>query len=1036
MSSTNYTINITVQGQDKASGPLKGIPGILGNIASVAGGILGANLLQNVASGIMNMGKEALDSYAKYERLGSSLQSLVARELLNTGAANDMTAAMGAAGGKSQELLDWITKLAIQSPFNQDDISSSFRLAMAYGFTTDEAKKLTQTMVDFAAGSGASGDVMNRIALALGQIKARGKLAGQELMQLTETGLPVRQILAKAFNVTTAELEDMISKGLVPADKAIAAITETLDKDFGGAAKRQASTFSGLISSLEDIKQVGLREFFTGTFKAIQPYVSRFVDKFSDPAFMASIRQMGDRVGSFIAKILSGIEALVTAKGKLDDFFGVFKKASDPKELVNLFSSSGQDAAKAWLDGLKTVVSPSNVTNLFMSSGQASAQAYVDGLASKKDDTTKAVSSVWKSIFSGISGVLGVGVGGVLSFVGVKMGVSLIAGLFTFIKAGGIAEMLAGFLLLLPTKLGNTLVAVGGKIAFSIITGFQAFILTAAPALNVLGPLSGMLGNFALILTPLAGIITSVVIPMLLLATAVMAVVGAISLMQSGELLPMLKPLQAAWENMLTVFKHFWPFLVNVGKLLSGAFINASRELAKKIIPWLVSQLTKMSEWFKANESLIARFIMVIVDLFTKTLFPAVVAAWDVIAPILSAIIDLILGLGKIIMQVATGDWAGAWETLKNTFAQVGANLWLAITNFFTHLAGWVTSWFGTDWETVMRQWSGFGQGFQRKWDEGIAGWKRFFKGVGNELAKFDKEKWKPGIAGWKRFGDGFKVKWDEGIAGWGRFFKGVGTKWDEFKVSWNTGMDGWKNFGAGFSIKWDEGINGWGNFFTGVWGQWTLFKTKWDLGIEGWKNFGAGMGQKWNEGIAGWSNFFTNVQRLWEQSKTNVGNIVTATWNNIVQIITAKITEASAPISNLGNNIYTAFSNMKSSLLEKAAEFYDIGSKMISEIISGLSNNISSLVNYLNELIQNIINNMLGLNDSQFAPVTGMSGNNFGDNFSGLGNSYQNAMRKRDGDQPPGGSSDNRAQYFAPVTNIYTTKQETLSTLRTQVVR
>jgi phage tail tape-measure protein len=88
-------------------------------------------------------------------------------------------------------------------------------------------------------------------------------------MQLTGAGVPVREILAKSFNITTAELQTMISKGLVPADKAIEAIVSSLEEDFGGAAKRQAGTFSGLISSLSDIKEVGLREFFTGTFQAV-----------------------------------------------------------------------------------------------------------------------------------------------------------------------------------------------------------------------------------------------------------------------------------------------------------------------------------------------------------------------------------------------------------------------------------------------------------------------------------------------------------------------------------------------------------------------------------------------------------------------------------------------------------------------------------------------------------------------------------------------------------------------------------------------
>ena len=190
-------------------------------------------------------------------------------------------------------------------------------MAMAYGFNTDEAKRLTTAMTDFAAGSGASSYAMDKIALALGQIRARGTLAGQEINQLTEAGIPVREILAKSFGVTTAELVAMQEKGLIPADKAIEAIVSSLENDFGGAAARQATTFSGLISSLNDIKSVGLRTFFEGTFQAIQPLVENFVGKFSDPAFMNNLREMGQGIGDFIN---TGISAFQLFRSDLDAF--------------------------------------------------------------------------------------------------------------------------------------------------------------------------------------------------------------------------------------------------------------------------------------------------------------------------------------------------------------------------------------------------------------------------------------------------------------------------------------------------------------------------------------------------------------------------------------------------------------------------------------------------------------------------------------------------------------------------------------------
>src|SRR5688572_22933122 len=169
-------ILIVVEGRDNASGALHGVGGALGNIGQIAAGILSAGFLTRIGDGIMDMGRQALDSIASYERMGMSLQTLAAREALNTGQATNMAAALAMTSEKGKELLDWTQKLAIKSPFSQQGISDAFRTAMAYGFTTDESKRLTQAMVDFAAGTGAAPEQMNRIALALGQIKAKGKL--------------------------------------------------------------------------------------------------------------------------------------------------------------------------------------------------------------------------------------------------------------------------------------------------------------------------------------------------------------------------------------------------------------------------------------------------------------------------------------------------------------------------------------------------------------------------------------------------------------------------------------------------------------------------------------------------------------------------------------------------------------------------------------------------------------------------------------------------------------------------------------------
>lgn len=214
---------------------------------------------------------------------------------------------------ESQKLLKWIEKLAVQSPFSQEDVAKSIKMAMAYGFQSEEAKRLTTANINFAAATGASGEQMERVALAMGQIRAKGRLMGGEMLQLTEAGIPMRDILiesGKVAGLTADNFDKMQEKGLIPAKAAMEAYTEYVEKNFTTAAKDQAGSLSGLIASLGDLKDIALRDFFGGIFRAAQPYLDKFVAVLGDPNIQANIKAIGENIGTFVGGALSSIFGL------------------------------------------------------------------------------------------------------------------------------------------------------------------------------------------------------------------------------------------------------------------------------------------------------------------------------------------------------------------------------------------------------------------------------------------------------------------------------------------------------------------------------------------------------------------------------------------------------------------------------------------------------------------------------------------------------------------------------------------------------
>jgi len=274
--------------------------------------------------------QSAVTAYAENERLGLSLETLVAREERNKDATLSMADALDQASPKAQELLKWNEQLAVNSPFNEAGIASAFRTAEAFGFVSESAdktaitaKRLTQDLVDFTAGSGQSEEVLNRITAALGKVQVSGQLSGREVRELTLAGVQVDAVLAKAFGKSTEEIVKLREQGLIPGDQAIKAIAYSLENDFGGAAQRQAGTVSGLLNSLQDLETIGSRELFSGAIQAVQPYLQQFVDTLNSPEAQANIKAISEDLGIIVKDELPQI---IT---QAQQWYGVGKQVYD-----------------------------------------------------------------------------------------------------------------------------------------------------------------------------------------------------------------------------------------------------------------------------------------------------------------------------------------------------------------------------------------------------------------------------------------------------------------------------------------------------------------------------------------------------------------------------------------------------------------------------------------------------------------------------------------------------------------------------------
>lgn len=135
-----------------------------------------------------------------------------------------------------------------------------------------------------------SGRSFQDMGLIFSQVAAKGKLQGDDMLQLMGSGIPVLQYLADHFHTTTEAASDMVSDGKVSFADFEAAMKEHI----GGAAKNAGESFDGMV----------------GNVKAA---IGRLGEQFETPLLNAATKVGG--------KLIPIIDQTTSATGKLADQF-------------------------------------------------------------------------------------------------------------------------------------------------------------------------------------------------------------------------------------------------------------------------------------------------------------------------------------------------------------------------------------------------------------------------------------------------------------------------------------------------------------------------------------------------------------------------------------------------------------------------------------------------------------------------------------------------------------------------------------------
>ena len=256
-------LDIIISAQDKASAEINRLSGVMGtlegrlkaqdaatqksglSIDGLTGSVLKANiafaaisaaasLATNAIGKVFELGGQALASASAYQ------QNAIAFETM-----------LGSAE-KARTLLQDVSTFAAKTPFDLPEVVEGAKRLLAYNVSAEKIIPTFRMLGDIAAGVGR--DKLPFLITALGQVQAKTKLSGEELLQFTETGVPLVAELARVTGFSAAQIVGDtarlgISYGQV--EEALRSMTSEGGK-FYGLMERQSTTFDGTVSNLRD----------------------------------------------------------------------------------------------------------------------------------------------------------------------------------------------------------------------------------------------------------------------------------------------------------------------------------------------------------------------------------------------------------------------------------------------------------------------------------------------------------------------------------------------------------------------------------------------------------------------------------------------------------------------------------------------------------------------------------------------------------------------------------------------------------------
>jgi len=248
----NVAINVDSRG---AVGQLRAVEQQAKTTEKAFGGITGAIGKLGIAFAGIQAAQFIFAKTAELESQTRSLQTL-------TGSAE-----------KAGQIIKQLQDLGAVTPFTSTELIDAAKRLQAFGV---EGNKVVETTKRLADVSGATGAELQGLVTAYGQVQAKGRLQGEELLQFQERGVALQKELQKMYGLSGEELQKALSKGQISAEAVEVAIIRLTNAGgkYANGAIAQSDTLNGKFSTLQD----GIEALAKKIGTTLSPQIKNIID--------------------------------------------------------------------------------------------------------------------------------------------------------------------------------------------------------------------------------------------------------------------------------------------------------------------------------------------------------------------------------------------------------------------------------------------------------------------------------------------------------------------------------------------------------------------------------------------------------------------------------------------------------------------------------------------------------------------------------------------------------------------------------------